>query len=197
MAFFLVSLAILSGIGVAIALVIPGWVDLLLLAGPVALASFGLLLKNLWGLRSKGPKNWAIVDGSNVMYWHKGSPSPDPLAEVRKHLVAQGYTPRFFFDANAGYRLVDRYLTDRDFEEALQLPRGAVTVVPKGTIADEAILHAARKLGAIVITNDRYRDWANRFPEVSEKGFLVRGGHSSKGLTLELGEWPENQPMPA
>ena len=46
------------------------------------------------------------------------------------------------------------------------------------------ILDAARHLDARVVTNDRYRDWAGDYPEVTKSGFLIRGGFGKKGLWL-------------
>ena len=85
------------------------------------------------------------------------------------------------FDANAGYKLQDRYQDDRHMARQLRLPEDRVLVVPKGVPADQYILTAARDLGARVVTNDRYRDWLERFPEAAEPGFLIRGGASEAG----------------
>ncbi|SDZ60416.1 hypothetical protein SAMN05444004_13012 [Jannaschia faecimaris] len=46
----------------------------------------------------------------------------------------------------------------------------------------------ARDMGAIVVTDDRYRDWADDFPEVRRKGHLVRGGYRDGKLWLNLPE---------
>ncbi|WP_248411228.1 hypothetical protein [Aliiroseovarius sp. S2029] len=135
--------------------------------------------------RASAARKWIIVDGSNVMHWQDGDPSFQPLRDVAENLVAGGYSPHFFFDANAGYILADRYLHDRDFEKMLNLRRGKVTVVSKGTVADQAILGAARKLNAVVVTNDRYRDWADQYPEVTQQGFLLKGRYGAHGLRLD------------
>lgn len=59
-------------------------------------------------------------------------------------------------------------------------------VVNKGEPADPMILKMARDMGAIVITNDRFRDWAIDFPEVRTRGHLVRGGYRDGTLRLDL-----------
>ncbi|WP_289042828.1 hypothetical protein [uncultured Aliiroseovarius sp.] len=219
---FLVSVAILSTVYVIAALLVPAWTDILLLAGPIAVASIFLLLQRLWSqprspvadspiakkrrrvsvakkrgqirppaatrrrlIRAAAARKWVIIDGSNVMHWRDGDPSVQPLRDVSDNLAARGYSPHFFFDANAGYILADRYLHDQDFERMLNLRRGSVTVVPKGTIADSAILSTARRLNAVVVTNDRYRDWAEQFPEVTQQGFLLKGEYGVKGLRLD------------
>ncbi|WP_342025477.1 hypothetical protein [Jannaschia faecimaris] len=61
-------------------------------------------------------------------------------------------------------------------------------VVHKGEPAAPRILAMARDMGAIVVTDDRYRDWADDFPEVRRKGHLVRGGYRDGKLWLNLPE---------
>lgn len=177
---FLASLA-----GLATAFLLPGWSDLVMVAGPAALAAFWLLLR---APRPQRPgKAWVILDGSNVMHWHANTPNLDTVRLVLSEAMARGLTPGVVFDANAGYLLTGQYLNDRAFARALNLPADRVMVVPKGTPADPAILTAARDLGARVITNDRYRDWAEDFPELKTPGYLIPGGVSQGGLWLETG----------
>nr|WP_281422195.1 hypothetical protein [Aliiroseovarius lamellibrachiae] len=132
-----------------------------------------------------GPRGRAIVDGSNIMHWRDGEPSFDPLHDVIHRLKALGFAPGVMFDANAGYLLAGRYLDDSSMAKRLKMREDAVVVVAKGSPADPVILTAARELGAIVISNDRYRDWAEAFPEVKTPGTLVRGGYRSGQLWLE------------
>jgi hypothetical protein len=77
-----------------------------------------------------------------------------------------------------------RYMHDGDFARLLGLESRQVLVVPKGTQADPFLLQTAREFGARIVTNDRYRDWADRHPEVLEPGFLIRGG--MRGSTVWL-----------
>ncbi|MCU0912684.1 MAG: hypothetical protein MUE98_15560, partial [Rhodobacteraceae bacterium] len=42
-------------------------------------------------------------------------------------------------------------------------------------------------LGAQIVTNDRFRDWVERFPEVRQPGHLVRGNYRDGALWLDLG----------
>ena len=49
-------------------------------------------------------------------------------------------------------------------------------VVPKGTQADTYLLETAQEFGVRIVTNDRFRDWAEAHPQVLEPGFLIRGG---------------------
>ncbi|GKY87785.1 NYN domain-containing protein [Sinisalibacter aestuarii] len=178
-------LFLLSAAGLAAAVLLPGWSDLVLVAGPAALASLYLLLRAArTGLRRK---HWVILDGSNVMHWQDGVPRLDVLREVLAQARALGMTPGVVFDANAGHLLFGRYLDDKGFARQLGLPRDRVMVVAKGTPADPTILTAARDLGARIISNDRFRDWAADFPELATPGQLIRGGYRTDGLWLDTG----------
>ncbi len=185
-------LLVLSLAGVAAALLAPGLGDLLLLAGPSALASAILLLLGL--RRHSGPaakRRWIVIDGSNVMHWMDGRPSIEPVREVVDHLKRLGYTPGVMFDANAGYKLGGGYRHDGAFARLLGLPKDSVMVVDKGTPADPMILTAARTLGARIVSNDRFRDWAEAHQEVRDlPGHLIRGGYRTGKLWLDLPEAP-------
>ncbi|MBF9029471.1 hypothetical protein HKCCE3408_03585 [Rhodobacterales bacterium HKCCE3408] len=140
--------------------------------------------------RRRGPRLPArravVIDGSNVMHWNGGEPSIETVRAVVHKLSAAGYQPGVVFDANAGYLLTDRYLHDGAFAFTLGLPSNQVMVVPKGTPADVYILTAAREMGAPIVTNDRYRDWASDFPEVTKPGHLIRGRFRDGVVTLEM-----------
>jgi hypothetical protein len=184
-------LFILSLIGMAASWAMP---DVFLLAMLCALAS-GILLalgaRRALKDRIDGPKLWIIIDGSNVMYWEDGVPRIDTVRQVVKQLTETGFAASVIFDANAGYLLTGRYMRDAEFGQALRLPTGRVMVVPKGTPADPYILNAARALQAQIVTNDRYRDWAADFPEVSSSGFLIKGGYRNGALWMERTARPD------
>jgi hypothetical protein len=71
---------------------------------------------------------------------------------------------------------------------ALGLAEDRIMVVPKGTPADKYALIAARDLGAWIVTNDRFRDWAKAHPEVVTPGHLIRGDYRDGKLWLDLGK---------
>lgn len=158
--------------------------------GPVALlaAAAALVLLALAVLRRpKGAgRRRVIVDGSNVLFWNGGTPALETVGAVVQDLTARGYVPGVIFDANVGYKIGTRYQDDAELAHRLGLPDDRVLVVPRGTIADTTILSAARKINAKVVTNDRYRDWVQDFPEVAEPGFLIRGGLREGRVELEL-----------
>ncbi|RMA41259.1 NYN domain-containing protein [Rhodophyticola porphyridii] len=144
-----------------------------------------LLLLLVLVRRHKGRGKPVVIDGSNVMHWDGEAPKLRTLQIVISALKAKGFQPGIVFDANAGYKLVNRYLDDRHFAELLKLPASRVLVVPKGQPADPIILAAARDVGGKVITNDRFSDWAGDFPEVKETGHLLRGGFRDGKLWLD------------
>lgn len=200
--------ASLAGLGAA--LILPGWSDLLLLALPCATASLVLLAlaQGRGGYVSKSrperplrdrsrvfrksvqkpePKPM-LVDGSNVLYWKDNTPRIETVREVLSHLSDLGFTPGVMFDANAGYLISGRYQDDGPLAQLLGLPVDRVLVVPKGSPADPTLLAAARKLGAQIVSNDRFRDWAETHPEVREPGHLIRGGYLADKLWLDLND---------
>jgi Zc3h12a-like Ribonuclease NYN domain len=162
-----------------------GQPDLLLLAFPASLAALFLLVRALRG-RHRAAQQFIIVDGSNVLHWQDNRPQLDSLRAVLDRLVTLGYTPGVVFDANAGYKISSRYQHDHAMAKLLRLPTERILVAPKGTQADPLILASARDLGARIVTNDRYRDWAADYPEVESPGHLVGGGFRDGQLWLEL-----------
>lgn len=177
------ALLVLSLIGVGLALVLPQARDLVLLAGPMALASLILLLRG----RRRAPKDLrhVVIDGSNVLHWRGEVPDMGAVREVIGALAAQGFTPGVMFDANVGYKIGTRYQDDRAIARQVGLPVDRVLVVPKGVVADQYILQAARQLAAPIVSNDRYRDWAEAHPEVMEPGRVIRGGYRDGRLWLD------------
>lgn len=117
-----------------------------------------------------------LVDGSNVMHWQDNAPQLASLQLVVSELTAKGYTPGVIFDANAGYKLFGQYRDDFYMARCLGLPAEQVLVVPKGQPADRFLLELSRRRQAPIVTRDRYRDWAEAFPEVDEPGRLIQGG---------------------
>lgn len=182
-------LVLLSLAGLAAAYLVPGLSDLVLVAGPMLLASLFLLARAL-GTRTPPPaepdRPFIVVDGSNVLYWRDNTPRIETVREVIHHLTTLGFAPGVVFDANAGHLVAGKYQHDHALGRQLGLPTDRVMVVPKGTPADPTIIMAARDLGARVVTNDRYRDWADQHPQVSQPGFLVRGGYRDGQLWIDF-----------
>ncbi|MEZ5886607.1 MAG: hypothetical protein R3D56_06985 [Paracoccaceae bacterium] len=160
--------------------------DLLLLAGPSAVGGLYLLLQALVGRPTRALRR-IVIDGSNVMHWKEGEPDIGTVREVLERLMALGYSPGIVFDANVGYKLTGRFLGERELAPLLGLARESILVVNKGVPADRDVLRAAREFRTRIVTNDRYRDWAGEFPEVSAPSHLIRGGYRDGALWLDLG----------
>jgi len=155
------------------------------MAGLMVVASLFLWLRAFWRvLRSR--RAWIIVDGSNVMHWLDNVPTLDAVAFVLADLKQRGLYPRVWFDANVGYKVSDRYVGPGTLARHLGLENRQVRIAPRGTPADPLLLDDARNLKARVVTNDRFRDWAESHPQVTEPGFLVRGRLQSGKVTLHL-----------
>lgn len=167
--------------------------DLLLLSALMTIASLFLLLRAALGRRKLAARaahkarQWILVDGSNVMHWKDETPQLSTVREVLRDLADRGFSPGVIFDANVGYKVTGHYQDDRELACLLDLPEERVLVVPKGTQADPYLLKTARDLAAQVVTNDQFRDWSKDYPEVRERGFLIKGGYRAGKLWIEDG----------
>ena len=132
-------------------------------------------------------RRWVVIDGSNVMFWQDETPSLSTVSAVVGEVQKAGLTPLVWFDANAGYKVGDRYMNPRDLSRAIGISRKQVRVAPKGSPADPLLLEDAAKLGTGVVSNDRYRDWAEAYPSVMQPGVLVRGRVQGGAAMLD---WP-------
>ena len=128
-----------------------------------------------------------LVDGSNVMHWGEGVPSMPVLRLVVQAIAARGFVPLVYFDANVGYKLADRYLSEAEI--AAQFPgvqADQIVIVPGGQPADPHIIEAALRHQSRVVTNDRFMDWRAQYPAIREKGFLVKGRVAGDRVELRL-----------
>jgi len=126
-----------------------------------------------------------LIDGSNVLHWRNGEPDLTLVKQLVQTLTQAGYAPGVVFDANIGYKISDRFLDDTRLAEMLDLPVAQVMVSPKGVPADPYLLEAARDTGAAIVTNDRFRDWQEAFPETANASRLIRGGVKEGALYLK------------
>ena len=120
------------------------------------------------------------------MHWQDNTPDIRTVQAVVIHLQAVGFKTGVIFDANAGYLLTDKYRNERYFARKLKLKTNQVMVVPKGTPADAYLLQASREMNARIVTNDRFRDWADAYPEIAEPDRLIRGGFRNGNLWFDL-----------
>lgn len=178
-----VFLIILSLVAAAASVWIYGLVlSLPLMICAISAAAAGILLL-LAMLRPK--RQFIVLDGSNVLHWKDRTPSMKTVQQVVLHVKEQGFVPVVWFDANVGYKIGDRYLGPYPLSKMLGISARQVFVAPKGTPADPLLLEGAKSLEARVITNDRFRDWADSHPQIKEAGFLVRGEMRNGEVELE------------
>ncbi|WP_240790473.1 hypothetical protein [Rhodobacter sp. SY28-1] len=133
-----------------------------------------------------------LIDGSNVMHWMDNTPQLNPLLQVVHDLSRRGMKPGVVFDANVGYKLMGKFMGERDLSRLLSLPLDQILVVPTGKQADPFLLETARDLKARIVTNDRFRDWTDQFPDVATPDKLVTGEMRDgrvwlKGMTAKDG----------
>ena len=105
----------------------------------------------------------ALIDGSNVAHSSEGDTARlANILAVRDKLVEEGFQPVIVADAALRHQIDDRQAYERLVDE------GTVRQAPAGTDADYFLLSFARELGAQVVSNDRFRDRAQQFPEARD-----------------------------
>lgn len=106
----------------------------------------------------------AIIDGSNVAHSSEGDQARlENIRLVSRKLVEEGYQPVVVVDAALRHQIDDR----TRFEEMVE--DGRIKQAPAGTDADYFILSFARELEAVVVSNDRFKDRLDAFPEARER----------------------------
>lgn len=105
-----------------------------------------------------------LVDASNVAHATEGGEARlANIRLVREKLREEGLEPVIMADAALRHQI-----DDKDGFERL-VGEGEVHQAPAGTDADYFILSFAREMGAPILTNDRFRDRAQEFPEERER----------------------------
>lgn len=106
----------------------------------------------------------AIVDGSNVAHSSEGEKARFRNIElVCNKLLEEGLEPIVVADAALRHQIDDTEEYERRVEE------GKIKQAPAGTDADYFILAFARELDAAIVSNDRFRDRADAFPEARDR----------------------------
>lgn len=151
---------------------------------PLLVAALGVVfgIIQLLRLKLRKPANWVVVDGSNVLYWENDEPALQSVRLVIEKLVSEGFEPIVWFDANIGYLVVGHYMNPAKLSKALRFPARQIWVAPKGTPADPLLIADAAKLNARIVTNDRFRDWEEQFPQVAQQDLFLRGTIRKKSV---------------
>ena len=111
-------------------------------------------------------KKTVVIDGANVAYEERsagGKPKLSNLLKVRRELEERGFEPVIIVDASLKYDIDDQ----EQLETLIQSQQ--VRQVPAGTDADFFIIQFAHELDALMVTNDRYKDYADRYPWIPER----------------------------
>ena len=105
-----------------------------------------------------------VVDGSNVAHSSEGNaPRLANILAVRDKLVEEGLEPIVIVDAALRHQIDDR----RGYEQLVE--GGTVRQAPAGTDADYFILQFANEFDASIVSNDRFRDRIDKYPELRKR----------------------------
>ena len=107
-----------------------------------------------------------VVDGANVAYEElskKGEPKVSNINAVRNALKEHGFTPIIIIDASLRFDIDDpdqmeTLIDDQEFRQ-----------VPAETDADFFVLETADRYGALVVSNDRFEPYRDRYPWIEER----------------------------
>ncbi len=115
---------------------------------------------------SASGKKTVVIDGANVAYEERsagGKPKFSNLLKVRRELEEKGFEAVILVDASLKYDIDDQ-------EQLENLIRSQqVRQVPAGTDADYFIIQFADQLDAVIVTNDRYKDYSDQYPWIPDR----------------------------
>ncbi|GHA60481.1 hypothetical protein GCM10008927_27500 [Amylibacter ulvae] len=119
------------------------------------------------------------IDGSNVFL--RRDPNLLVMHMMVVTLLEMGHEVHVFFDANIYYVMEESGIVfsgngnhHNQIAEAFGIPTTDITIVPGGSQADHFILPFADKPNGVVITNDRFSEFAQDFPWVKHKKRLAK-----------------------
>jgi hypothetical protein len=105
-----------------------------------------------------------IIDASNVAHSSEGEkPLLENIELVYAKLLEEGYKPIVVADAALRHQIDNSAAFEQMVED------GTIKQAPAGTDADYFILSFARELEADVVSNDRFKDRVQAFPEVRKR----------------------------
>jgi hypothetical protein len=114
--------------------------------------------------RADDKKPIALVDGSNVAHSSEGDQARlQNIKVVAEKLIEEGYEPIVVVDAALRHQIDDRDQYEQRVED------GKIRQAPAGTDADYFLLAFARELDAPIVSNDRFRDYQEAFPDAQER----------------------------
>lgn len=119
-----------------------------------------------------------LVDGSNVAHSTEGEKAQlANIVTMSEKMREEGFEPVVVVDAALRHQIDDPAGYERLVES------GAVRQAPAGTDADYFLLSFARELDARIVSNDRFRDRLNAFPDAPDR--LIRYMIVEREVVLE------------
>ena len=119
-----------------------------------------------------------LVDGSNVAHSTEGEKAQlANIVAMRAKMQEEGFDPVVVVDAALRHQIDD----PAGFERLVE--SGVVRQAPAGTDADNFLLSFARELDARIVSNDRFRDRLNAFPDAADR--LIRYMIVEREVVLE------------
>lgn len=114
------------------------------------------------------PSWLVVIDGSNVAYAARdsaGRPQAKNITLAIKWAEERGYTPLVVVDASLKHHIDNPYML-----ESLRA-RGVLYEAPARTSADAFIISIAEKHGAIILSNDTFKEYVSEKPWVEKRRF--------------------------
>ena len=119
-----------------------------------------------------------LVDGSNVAHSTEGEKAQlANIVAMREKMQEEGFDPVVVVDAALRHQIDDTAGYERLVES------GVVRQAPAGTDADYFLLSFARELDARIVSNDRFRDRLDAFPDAADR--LIRYMIVEREVVLE------------
>ncbi|MBA3891513.1 MAG: hypothetical protein H0X64_13380 [Gemmatimonadaceae bacterium] len=108
--------------------------------------------------------NVVLVDGSNVAHSSEGDAARlANIIAVRDKLIEEGLDPIIVVDAALRHQIDD----ERGYERLVE--GGTIRQAPAGTDADYFLLEFAEEFDASIVSNDRFRDRIEQYPELRNR----------------------------
>jgi hypothetical protein len=106
-----------------------------------------------------------IVDGNNVAFHlsPNGKPQVNNLILAQKSLTTGGYRPVFVISSALVHK-IDRPDSLNSLMDSIEVVRA-----PRGINDDLKIIQLAQDRNADIISNDRFLDWLDRYPWISDR----------------------------
>ena len=114
--------------------------------------------------KRRGTKT-VIVDGNNVAFHlsPNGKPQVNNLILAQKSLTTGGYRPVFVISSALVHK-IDRPDSLNSLMDSIEVVRA-----PRGINDDLKIIQLAQDRNADIVSNDRFLDWLDRYPWISDR----------------------------